>query len=258
MRKLNVGAVIRAVGGVVSDIGLVSRATGFWFAALVVIALIAIALNVEPSFLDLVGPIALVACAVNVHRFILLKEAPDLARLSRHEWRYLWRTFGLAVLGILVFLLLRFTALAFWSGSIVDIMERFGLPSSVLRSLVFLFILPGMLALPAAAVGRLDFTVSKAWTASRGNFLRLALLVFVLVVLPMAIAYVLLDGFVSGMMVRGDETLARGIDMVVFLAIEVLMAVVWAALLSFAYKGLVEGDPEFAAATAAQSEQGTA
>ena len=40
MRKLKVGAVIRGVGGVVSNVGLVSRATGFWFAALVVIALI--------------------------------------------------------------------------------------------------------------------------------------------------------------------------------------------------------------------------
>jgi hypothetical protein len=88
MRKLNIGAVIRAVFGVVSDIGLVSRAGGVWFAALIVIRLIELAAGTVDSIaLQLmfaaIATIPLACCAVNIHRFILLSERPAPARLGR-------------------------------------------------------------------------------------------------------------------------------------------------------------------------------
>jgi hypothetical protein len=84
------------VFGTLLDGAFLRRATGIWL--VLVITIIWSTLALEPwAAGGVVAParvvefIAFAACAVNVHRFILLAEHPAPLRFGRTEWRYIRR-----------------------------------------------------------------------------------------------------------------------------------------------------------------------
>jgi hypothetical protein len=262
MRKLNIGAVIRAVIGVVTDIGLVSRAGGLWFGVLVAAELIrlgftfpALATLMPPAnfILRIVQFLALGGCAVNIHRAVLLRESPTPYRVSDLEWRYVLRT---AWIGTPVFLALMGGFFILWRGSrLLDSLNFFapGVLIPVLALTAFVataFIISASLSLPAAAIGRFEFTMSDGLDTSFGNAMRLFLISFVLLFVPCNTAVLLTFGVMFGLFMIGADFLAQPAYIVLMPAIAITGAMIWAATLSFAYKGLIEGDPEFATETA--------
>src|SRR5579883_2533447 len=73
--------------------------------------------------------LAITACAINVHRYILLNENPTFARLSGLEWRYLWRGIWIYLpIGFVGAMLVAAMGFAFQSG----VFEKFGVYPSPL------------------------------------------------------------------------------------------------------------------------------
>jgi len=272
MHKLDVAAVSRRVFGVLLDGRLLWRATGTWFVLLIVIGWSIFALepwaagdvvakavyHVWATLAGVVELAAFAACAVNVHRSILLAEHPVPIRFSRTEWRYFWR--GIWVTLPLILLIAAVAMLSFvFVPSISDILK--GMKNalaapwwSYAHALAWLgaemtggiVVAPLFMSLPAVAIGRIDFTMSDGVEAISGNFLRLLAIYLIACSVPVTIVALIADRIGNGIAIFAAQPLFtfKAIEIVVEVGREILDVVIWAAMLSCAYAGLVERDRE--------------
>ena len=173
------------------------------------------------------------------------------ARASGLEWRYikrlLWVSLPFGGIVTIIIIPLSFT------GSL-DFLRT--LPSrpleyarfSIATGLLFYIVLaPPMLSLAAVAVGRSEFGIRAGYTATRGNYLRLfAIYVLSGVIPPQFLRFVAI-GLRDGLMWLTPATsfLAKAGDAAIQSAESVVTTVMWAAMLSCVYGGLVEGRRQF-------------
>jgi hypothetical protein len=253
--RLNIVAVVSRVLHFWLDVGFLARVAGIWF---VVIALADLAEHLlatpdEQSWLTLmanlfngiVTTLAYAACAIAVHRSILLNERPGQPRLGRPEICYVLR-------GILVFLplilaiFLWMMGIAIWGGGVsaIPLMPMF--PGSVSwvigQLLVGVIVLPFALSLPALAIGNLEFYPRDGWRVIRGNFFRLVAAYLLAFSLPSLLIKLVALGVKMGIGFLGSSSA------ILVYATELLTAmldtVLFAAALSCTYAALVRGDPE--------------
>jgi hypothetical protein len=271
VRKLDIAAIVRFVFAIATDPQFLLRAAGVWYLVVAVLMLVPLALTssdpAPPSFpvVSFLAPVvcyfgvslALVGTAVNTHRRILLDEMPARVRLSRIEWRYFLRGIWICALPAIVGFV-AILAFNFWEDSAAFhalVPEAVG-PSAhwVVGGLLLLlggyFFIQFSLSLPAAAIGRPEFTASKGLDASSRNEWRLIALAIIFLVAPSLIGDVIIRMIESPL-----EILPRLLKMpfgtLVVSVVWCFQAVLWAATLSCAFAGLVDGDPRFAVADTA-------
>ncbi len=256
-------AVVRRVFGTLFDGPLLLRATGTWFLVLVAVGAMKAAIGSEASGLAPFGSalisvlnvvvefIALAACAVNIHRTILLDELPTPARASGLEWRYikrlLWVTLPFGGIVTLIVVPLSFTGsldfLRTLSSQPLEL-ARFSVATGVL---FYIVLAPPMLSLAAVAIGRSEFGIRAGYAAVRGNYLRLfAIYVLSGVIPPQFLRFVAI-GLRDGLLLLAPAAsfLAKVGVAAIQSAESVASTVMWAAMLSCVYGGLVEGRRDF-------------
>jgi hypothetical protein len=173
--KLNVLAVVKRVLLILFDGGFLIRAAGIWFVVIAAVDAIGF-LFVPPGaalglgmFLSIaiyiVKQLALAACAVAVHRAILLRESPFRLRLGRTEICYILRAIvvWLPFVGLLI--------LAVFIGTFVMPVVRV-IAGIVAGVLVAALVLPFALSLPALAIGNSEFDPGEGLDASHRNIFR--------------------------------------------------------------------------------------
>ncbi len=193
--------------------------------------------------------VAATACAVNVHRFILLNEPPASLRVSRVEWRYLlrviWICLPFALAGMALAMMVGF---GLSSGKL----QQFGLSArSVIIGLevmcglgAIFFFVEFSLSLPAAAIGHGEFKASHGLDASDGNSLRLLVLALAGLAGPWLVGQACIAAIVFA--IHDLPTLVvSSTGFALMDALSLFQAIVWAALLSFGYAGLVQRNPAF-------------
>jgi hypothetical protein len=267
VRRLNVVAVVRRVFGTLLDGPLLLRATGTWFAVLVAAGVMeaTIGPGVSPvarlgvALTGLLKPIveviAFAACAVNIHRSILLAEPPALARFSGLEWRYIRRAIWVSLPFLLIILAI---VVPLTLNGYTDALRALVSPSrplayagiSLVLGLVgYAVILPPALSLPAVIIGRRDFGIRDGFAAVRGNVLRLFAVYLLAEFAPSLTIRLVAEALRHGILwlVPATSVLAKECGAIVGSAETILTTVLWAAMLSFAYAGLVEGRRELVA-----------
>ena len=272
MHRLDVAAISRRVLGILFDGPFLWQAAGTWFVLLILIGWCTLALepraggdvvaeavsHVWTTLEGVVNLAAFVACAVNVHRFILLADHPAPLRFGRTEWRYFWR--GVWVTLPIILLIAAVAMLSFlFPRSTSDTLSSLetGLAApwwSYEHTLAWLgsemawgvIIAPLFLSLPAVAIGRFDFTMSDGLEAISGNFLRLVAAYLIAHVGPVTIVALIADGIDNAIAIIATELTFtfKAIEVVVKVWREILAVVITAAMLSCAYAGLVEHDRE--------------
>jgi hypothetical protein len=269
VHKLDVAAVSRRIFGVLLDGPFLSRATGAWFALLTVIGWVTLAVKrwavdgvvAQPiggtwaTLALIVDLIAVAARAVNVHRFILLAERPAPLRFGRTEWRYFWRGVWVFLPIILFFIALAVAHFVFnlpiifgllkgWSSALAGRWGSYALALTWLGSQLVIgsVALPLFMSLPAVAIGRADFTMSDGLEVISGNFLRLLAIFLIAFTVPASAVELVANGIEKGISILATEPtfLLKVIEVAVEAGREVLRTVMWAAMLSCAYAGLVE------------------
>lgn len=251
MAELNVGAVVRRVVDLLSDVRFLGHAAGRWLAILLAANLAVF--FVQPGvgeesasfgWLDLLKfvrgcaeVLAETACAVNVHRFVLSNEAPTPLRVSRIEWRYILR--GLRVWLPAVAVIVVVVALASIANLNNFLSSAYGHAALAVAMLLVVvpLLMPRSLSLPALAIGRREFAPADGGRAAMGNRRAIYLCTLIVGTIP-SLALLAID--------RALLTFASTIDLlgaiyaVVTSLITIFRAMLWASLLSFLYAGLVE------------------
>lgn len=269
MQKLDVAAVTRRAFGVMRDGLFLYRANVLWFALLFfmrwsTLALhpgatdgsIRTALSYGWAILSTVGElIAFTACAVNVHRFILLGEQPLPLHAGRREWAYFVRILLAMPLVFLVFIggaiLVVALPSAGLSGMLDVVKSALTTPRwSYAHALAWLgaeltmgiLLIPLSVSLPAVAIGRDDFTMTDGLGAISGSFLRLLAVCAMACVAPIAVVKLVASSIEYGVsiVVPGPAFLLSMIGGAVDAGRDLANVMIWAAMLSCAYAGLVE------------------
>lgn len=128
--------------------------------------------------------VAFCSIAVNWHRYVLLDDVPygnTRLRVDGHVWRYLWRAVlaGLLTLAIVAVPLgigaaifqSAFPDPAIWPANVIRYAIE-GVASALVGALFF----RSALALPAAAVGRVEIGIGESWRRTKGNMLPLVII----------------------------------------------------------------------------------
>jgi hypothetical protein len=263
VRRLKVMAVVRRVFGVLTDGPLMLRAAGIPFIALAITdfaeamvapgssALSHIGATLMPLVSLVVQFVADAACAVKVHRALLLAEKPAPTSTTGLEWPYIKRLLwvslvfipGLLVFGIVVSI----------TGSLDFIHALPARPldstwySIALGAAFYILIVPPALSLPAVAIGRGAFGIRAGYAAARGNILRLFSVYLLSALLPMQGIRLVALGLQQGILWLFPATslAATAGGAVAASGPTIVTTVTLAAMLSCAYAGLVEGRREF-------------
>lgn len=187
-RRLPAGACLEhALQSVHKNIGYAFRISWPWYAVLAVVNIAVIALSgyalaggieVHPGIVFpiiflvlLLTMLAFASIAVNWHRYILLDQVPigaELFRLDGLTWRYFGNILliGLtAGIGLVIFMLVlqAFASLS----AITAIASLFIGLAGIVAFAIAIYRLS--IKLPAVAIGRRDFSLGQAWTATSGN-----------------------------------------------------------------------------------------
>ncbi len=254
-RKVKLGAVLAvlaAVLRVLTDRRFLVQAVPIPFAMMFAAewASHAIASSIVHLAALIAVAIALASLAVRTHRHILLREDPSATALGGLEWAYLGRVialylpvFAAAVVFVAIYVLLvtqEFlsspTAHPVW-----PLYVSLAFIVGVVPVLVGVVVLPAMLALPALAIGRSQFGETDSRTTVKGNRLRILALAVIVWLLPEIPLLALVLG-------AGEIVSANAIAMALLDGIgTTLGGILFAALLSILYAGLVEENAEFAA-----------
>jgi hypothetical protein len=253
--KLDVLAIIRRIVALFGDVPLLLRMAGAWLAITAAFGWVTGALVppqapgsfptvffVSTALTAALNALAITACAVNVHRFILLQEPPVPLRVSRLEWHYflrgLWICVPFVVLGVALALALAFIFTSEPSQPLITVgMVVFGVGATF-------FLVELSLSLPAVAIGQREFKASHGLDASNGNSLRL----FLLAALSFAVPWLLEQLVIGGLLflIRGlPAPLLAGVGLALGSAFSLVQTIVWAAMLSYGYAGLVQRNPAF-------------
>jgi hypothetical protein len=157
--------------------------------------------NIAAFFLAIfVFMLAFASIAVNWHRYVLLDEMPKGSKFLRIDG-LVWRYLGNLLLILLIVAVPFGIAVGIYSGSmdVSDLLDsNGGLSPTSLPLLAIAFFLTIMVAvniiiyrlsikLPAVALGRRDYGVTKAWDDSKGNALPIlgfAFLVYLSLTIP--------------------------------------------------------------------------
>jgi hypothetical protein len=261
MRKLKIGAVVRRSFGVLLDIPFLARATGIW---LVLLILGYLAISRLPSahsiiadvLYSLLQAIAAAAWAVNVHRFILLREAPAPLRIKWTEIHYALRAIWICWPVVLVVFAIGVLIVIFWqTRPATDVL----MASPIARAaawgigslLLFVIVAPLALSLPALAICNKKFRPVDGFELLAGNLWPFLAAYFLVVFLPSNLLFL-----ASTMLGTTTDPaglpfpVAQGLDVVVSL----IGTVLFAALLSCTYAGLVLQESAFASETAEGGE----
>jgi hypothetical protein len=262
MRRLKTGAVVRRSFGILLNIPFLARATGIW---LVLLALGYLAISRVPAEHNLIADvgyslllaIAAAAWAVNVHRFILLHEPPAPLRIKWTEIHYVLRAIWICWPVLLVVAAVGVLIAIFWhshpppevfTASPIGRLAAWGTAGLI----IFVMVVPLALSLPALAIGNKKFRPVDGFDAIAGNlwpFLAAYILVVFLPSALLSLASPLLGKHTDPAALLPDPV-AQGIDVVVSL----IGTVLFAAMLSCTYAGLVLQDSEFASGTAEGGE----
>lgn len=208
-RQLPAGACIEhALQSVRKNIGFAFRISWPWYVALAVIYIAVIAftdyavaggIDVHPGIiipiaflLVLLSMLAFASIAVNWHRYILLDQVPvgvELFRLDSLTWRYFGNVLliGLIVgIGLAIFMLLLqvFASLS----TITSIASLFIGLAGIVAFAISVYRLS--IKLPAVAIGRRDFSLGQAWTATSGNKQPIFFVILIQFLLAVAVAIV--------------------------------------------------------------------
>jgi len=262
MRKLKTGAVARRSFGLLLDISFLVRATGLWLVLLILGFLAISRLPAEHNLIadvaySLLLAIAAAAWAVNVHRFILLREAPAPLRVKWREIHYILRAIWICWPALLVMAAIGVLIAIFWhsrpppevfTASPIGRAAAWGIGGLIL----FVIVVPLALSLPALAIGNKKFRPVDGFDAIAGNLWPFLAAYFLVVFLPstlLSLASTMLGKHADPAGLVSDSV-ARGIDVVVSL----IGTVLFAALLSCTYAGLVLKESEFASETAETGE----
>lgn len=260
MPRLDVMAVVTRVLLLLLDFNFIIRVTGIWFAVVAMADLIEFLLlslgagSLIRSLVGLagsvVGALALAACAVTVHRSILLLEPPFRLRLGRTEVRYALRTIFVLVPLLIPVLVVGTVALVtkIPTRAQLEALVASPLAPSIawlsVTLLMAIVILPLALALPALAIGNEEFQVGDGWSrAFYGNFARATAAYVFAFATPSLVLSLVARGVVKilGSLGSWSGPLAYGTNLLVTF----LDTVLWAAVLSCTYAALVRRDPEF-------------
>jgi hypothetical protein len=257
--KLNVIAVVRRVLLLFFDFGFLIRATGIWFVVIAMADLTEFLLGSSgavPGLNTLVSisnwivrELALAACAVTVHRSVLMRESPFRLRLGRREVRYVLRS--VVVWLPFVFLLTLLVVISVFTKSVTtaQLKELMATPVAwmitwtVANLLTAIVVLPFALSLPALAIGNPEFEPGDGLDVSFRNIPREIATYLLAFSAPAAVLGLLALGVTKALALLGSwsEPIAYGTNL-----LETLLDVVlWAAVLSCTYAALVRRDPEF-------------
>jgi hypothetical protein len=257
--KLNVIAVTRRVLLLLFDFGFLIRATGIWFVVIAMADLIEFllvasgavpALNTLASISNwIVRELALAACAVTVHRSILLRESPFRLRLGRTEICYILR--GIVVWLPLVVPLMLVVVISVSTKSVTtaQIEELTATPVAwvitwtALNVLTAIVVLPFALSLPALAIGNPEFEPGDGLDVSFRNIPREIATYLLAFSAPAAVLGLLALGVTKPLALLGSWS--GPIAYATNLLVTLLDTVLWAAVLSCTYAALVRRDPEF-------------
>lgn len=186
-RKLPVGTCIRhAVNSVRNNISYAFRISWPWYAAIVVLAVVTFALlgvlaaggvfsamHFGMILFVAASLVAFAAIAVNWHRYILLDEAPkggDIFRIDGKTWRYLGNLVLVALILFIITFIIVGPLVAIATGLSSDVVIAVAIIIGLLLFLALaVFSIRLSVKLPAVALGRRDFTFSRALAATRGN-----------------------------------------------------------------------------------------
>jgi hypothetical protein len=260
--KLDVLAIIRRIVALFGDVPLLLRLAGAWLAITAAAGVVAgvlvpqapgsfsLAFSASTVLTGALNALAITACAVNVHRFILLNERPAALRVSRLEWHYflrgLWICVPFVILGMAVALGLAFIFSSEPSRFIIPGgMVIFGVGATF-------FLVQLSLSLPAVAIGQREFKASQGLDASNGNSLRLFLLAAISFAVPW-LAGQLLVGILLFLMRGLPAPVLAGVGLALGAALSLIETIAWAAMLSYGYAGLVRRDPAFVVSGPAQA-----
>ena len=189
----------------------------------------------------LITMLAFASVAVNWHRYILLDEVPsgsEVLRLDDKTWRY----FGNALLLFLI-ILVTGIVIGFPAGFIGAL---FGSPEAV-TIIVALIVAPvaGVMALrlgtkfPAIALGRPDFSMRDAWSATKGNNWPIFLVVlFEVVAIALSFGLLMLVAYIAGMI---SLTLSFIIVIALGIAFNWIITIFSITVLTSLYGFFVEG-----------------
>jgi hypothetical protein len=257
-RQLPAGACIEhALQSVRKNIGFAFRISWPWYVALALayIAVIAFTgyaaaggIDVHPGIiipiallLVLLSMLAFASIAVNWHRYILLDQVPtgaELFRLDGPTWRYFGNVLliGLiAGIGVLIFvLLLQFFALL---STITAIASLFIGLAGIVALAISVYRLS--VKLPAVAIGRRDFSLRDAWTATRGNKqpIFFVILIQFLLAIAMGIVFFMLEFALAFV----EPMLGFIVSQLIQLFVGWLLAIFGITILSSFYGFFVEG-----------------
>lgn len=275
MRKLKVGAIFRQTARLfLNSPETLVRSAGAWLVLVVVAEFAASAIARHAGHAAHSGSalitelaattmrvsvqvVALAGCAVNIHRFILLQDNPAPMRISRLEWRYLFRTIRVwlpaffvsvvAVVAIVIASLLLPNGAAvkqWWTGAPAVI--TWAIPMSLFVLLVVVLVLPRTLTLAATAIGQPEFGVSESEKALRGSDFNFCLLYLMIVGCGFALQLIgNVFALGIGLIWPGSTLLTIAARAMFDSLIPIAQTVLFAAIISFAYAGLVQGKAEF-------------
>jgi hypothetical protein len=256
-RQLPAGACIsHAIQSVRNNIGYAFRISWPWYA-------VVFAINLAVGFLSeslvgdpmtnpggsfalqaivlLVNLVSFASIAVNWHRYILLDQVPaggEILRLDGLTWRYLgnlvliWLMFFIGIL-ICMFVLQLFAGLS----TLTAIMAFFVGLAVLLFGLMSFYRLS--VKLPSVAIGRRDFSLSDAWTATQGNWQPLLLIVLFMLLLGLALLLVI--GAVSYVLISVNAILGVVIGVVILTVLTWLLSIFGVTMLTSFYGFFVEG-----------------
>lgn len=260
MRKLKLGAILRAMIRLVTDSRFMLGPASAFFVAIAAAQLLQKQFAVADhraigAVIGLLSIPLLLALIVKTHRYILLGEEPAL-NISGLIWPYVGRA-------ILINLPIAIVVIAgtIMLGPSVALGRAAFTPTDYAFAAAFLVIfialyvglvMPMSLGLPATAKGRTDFTLQNARDAARANFGPLFLLALVLTLVTLAwslpIRLTALNAYMT--MQPNADVMTQTLEMAVSAWTSIgaiLGGILWAAMLSFAYAGLVEYDERYAA-----------
>jgi len=256
-RRLPAGQCIRhAIHSVRNNIAYAFRISWPWYAVLfainLVVGLTSDSLVGDPmtnpggSFaLQLIvlaaNLVSFASIAVNWHRYILLDQVPvgsEILRLDGLTWRYLGNLVLIwLMVFVSIFLCMLLLQLFANLSTITSILAFFVGLAAILFAVISFYRLS--VKLPAIAIGRRDFSLGNAWTATQGNWPALLLIVLFMFLLLMALLLVV--GVVFYVLVTINATVGVVIGVVVLTVLTWLLSIFGVTLLTSFYGFFVEG-----------------
>jgi hypothetical protein len=258
-RRLPAGACIEhALQSVHKNIGYAFRISWPWYAVLAVVNIAVIAfsgyavaggIDVHPGIIIpivflviLLSMLAFASIAVNWHRYILLDQVPvggaEIFRLDGLTWRYFGNVLliGLIIaIGLVIFMML----LQFFASlsTITTIASLFIGLVGIVAFAISIYRLS--IKLPAVAIGRRDFSLRDAWTATSGNKQPIFFVILIQFLLAVAVAIVFL--MLNFALAYAEPILGLVISQLIQVFVGWLLAIFGITILTSLYGFFAEG-----------------